>query len=83
MADTIHPLVLDLVEWVAKEPRSYGDVIEAWRTSCPRLAVWEEAVDQGYVARGCLHGREAVVSVTTLGRSFLHQNGRPGRTREL
>jgi hypothetical protein len=78
MADTIQPLMLDLVEWVAKEPRLYCDVLDAWRTSCPRLAVWEEAVDQGYVARGYLDGREAVVSVTTLGRSFLRQNGRPG-----
>jgi hypothetical protein len=43
----IDALVLDLVEWVAKEPRPYADVMEAWRTSCPRLAVWEEAVDRG------------------------------------
>ena len=37
MADTLDPLVLDLVEWVAKEPRLYSQVIEVWRTSCPRL----------------------------------------------
>ena len=78
MADTIQPLMLDLVEWVAKEPRLYRDVLAVWRTSCPRLAVWEEAVDRGYVARVSMNNREAVVSVTTLGRSFLRQNGRPG-----
>jgi hypothetical protein len=33
MADTLDPLVLDLVEWVAKEPRLYSQVIEVWRTS--------------------------------------------------
>mgnify|MGYP002382501856 CR=1 FL=1 len=27
----------DLVEWIAKEPRPYADVMDAWRTSCPRL----------------------------------------------
>lgn len=78
MADTTHPLVLDLVEWIAKEPRLYSDVLEAWRTSCPRLAVWEEAVDQGYVARDPFDGRRAMVRVTSSGRTFLERNGRPG-----
>ena len=44
------PLILDLVAWVARQPRPYGEVIEAWRTSCPRLTVWEDAVDRGLVA---------------------------------
>ena len=44
-------LVLDLVEWIAREPRPYAEVIETWRTSCPRLTIWEDAVDRGYVAR--------------------------------
>jgi hypothetical protein len=25
--------------------------MEVWRTSCPRLTVWEEAVDRGLVVR--------------------------------
>jgi hypothetical protein len=37
------PLVLDLVEWIAKEPRDYAEVMEVWRTSCPKLAIWEDA----------------------------------------
>ncbi|MBY0332680.1 MAG: hypothetical protein K2X49_18650 [Acetobacteraceae bacterium] len=44
------PLILDLVAWVAKEPRPYGEVIEAWRTSCPRLTVWEDAVERGLIS---------------------------------
>jgi hypothetical protein len=39
MSDTIEPLLFDLVAWVAKEPHKYLDVMEAWRTSCPRLPV--------------------------------------------
>ncbi len=35
MTDTLDPLVRDLVEWVAKKPRTYAEVIEVWRTSCP------------------------------------------------
>jgi hypothetical protein len=44
------PLVLDLVEWVAAAPRTYAEVLEAWRTSCPRLTVWEDAMERGLVA---------------------------------
>jgi hypothetical protein len=50
MTDTLAPLVRDLVTWVAAGPRPYAEVIEAWRTSCPRLTVWEDAVEGGFVA---------------------------------
>lgn len=50
--DPMHePLVLDLVAWIAVEPRPYAEVMDGWRTSCPRLPVWETAVDRGLVAR--------------------------------
>jgi len=49
MAAEHEPLILDLVEWVARKPRRYAEVMEAWRTSCPRLPVWEDAVDDGLV----------------------------------
>jgi len=45
MADSADPLVLDLVEWIARKPRPYAEVIAIWRTSCPRLTIWEDAVD--------------------------------------
>ncbi len=77
MTDALDPLVLDLVEWVEKEPRSYAQVIEAWRTSCPRLTVWEDAIDRGFVSRETTAGREAMVYATALGRDFLKANGRP------
>ena len=51
MADGLDPPILDLVEWVAREPRAYTELIDAWRTSCPRLTVWEDAVDRGLVSR--------------------------------
>jgi hypothetical protein len=44
-------LVLDLLSWLRAGPRPYHEVMEAWRTSCPRLPVWEDAVDQGLVQR--------------------------------
>jgi hypothetical protein len=62
----IEPLIFDLVEWIAKAPRTHADVMNAWRTSCPRLTVWEDAVDRGLVAR-----KDAGVVVTARGRKFL------------
>jgi len=64
-------LVLDLLEWLDVAPRSYADVMEAWRTSCPRLPVWEDALDLGLVQRRVRDGREAVVEVTPAGIEWL------------
>lgn len=64
-------LVLDLLEWVAKEPRTYRQTMDAWRTSCPRLAVWEEAVDRGLLVRDRDFGQQAMVKVTSAGARFL------------
>jgi hypothetical protein len=82
MADTTDPLVLDLVEWIAKAPRLYAEVIESWRTSCPRLTIWEDAVDRGYVARQPVAGGVRV-TITEDGEKFLRDNGRssPAPTR--
>ena len=66
-------LVFDLVEWIAKEPRSYAQTMEAWRTSCPRLPVWEEAVDRGLVARETKRDGNNGVTVTKPGLRFLKQ----------
>jgi hypothetical protein len=76
MAETSDALVLDLVEWVAREPRLYADVIETWRTSCPRLAIWEDAVDCGYVARQPVEGVGVRVTITEGGERFLREHGR-------
>jgi len=71
----IDPLVLDLVEWVAREPRSYAEVLDAWRTSCPRLTVWEEACDRGLVTRKAVEG-QSIVEVTASGARFLREHRR-------
>lgn len=76
MDAVLDPLVLDLVEWIATQPRPYSDVIERWRTSCPRLTVWEDALDRGLVKRTTMDGRGLVVIVTPSGREFLRQNNR-------
>ena len=43
---------LELLTWVTTRPRSYDDVVEAWRSNCPRHAVWDDAVTAGLVTAG-------------------------------
>lgn len=71
MSSTLDPLVRDLVMWVAAEPKPYAEVIEIWRTSCPRLTVWEDAVDRGYVERRVLDGNGIHVVATAAGLQFI------------
>ena len=77
MTDTVDALVLDLLEWIAPRPRPYAEVIETWRTSCPRLPVWEEACDHGLVARRSSASGTAIVVVTDAGQRFLRTHHRP------
>ena len=70
MSATIRPLMLDLVAFVADRPRPYAEVLDAWRTNCPRLTVWEDAVERGLVAQRRSDGR-MVVALTDAGRDFL------------
>jgi hypothetical protein len=65
------PLVLDLLEWIRSRPRSYAEVMDVWRTSCPRLPVWEDAVDQGLVERDIRTGQPDQVVLTAAGADFL------------
>lgn len=76
MSEIADPLVLDFVEWVAREPRAYAEVIATWKTSCPRLTIWEDAADRGYVAREMVAGLGLVIAVTEGGEKFLRANGR-------
>lgn len=75
-ADGIDPLLLDLLEWVARESHTYTELMEAWRSSCPRLTVWEDAVDRGLVTRRLTRGEGARIELTPLGRVALMQSGR-------
>jgi hypothetical protein len=71
MADAVvDTLILDLLEWLATRERTYEDVMEAWRTSCPKLPVWEDANDRGLVTREEINGRW-IVGVSASGRAFL------------
>lgn len=73
MSEVPRPLILDLVADVAGRPRPYAEVMEAWRTSCPRLTVWEDAVDAGLVVV-----RDGMVGASPAGLSALRSRRGPG-----
>ena len=71
---TMSALIMELLAWVAAQPRTYGETMEAWRTSCPRTPVWEDATSDGLVevVRGDRPGLEAsTVKLTPLGAGVL------------
>jgi hypothetical protein len=71
MADPTKALTLQLLEWIVDHPNRYDQVHEAWRTTCPRLSIWEDACIEGLI--DCDPGSR-VVSVSAKGRALL--NGR-------
>jgi D-3-phosphoglycerate dehydrogenase len=58
----VEALILDLLEWLVAGERTYQDVMEAWRTSCPKLPVWEEANERELIAAKSVNGRKLIVA---------------------
>jgi D-3-phosphoglycerate dehydrogenase len=67
---TVEPLILDLLEWIGAG-RPYTEVMDAWRTSCPRLPVWEEACELGFIEQRRESDRGTIVSVSAQGVKHL------------
>jgi hypothetical protein len=74
MFDPMESLIADLLEWIGPHPRPYPEVIQVWRTSCPRLPVWEEANSRGFITHTYQAGIGGFVSVSALGHTFLAKN---------
>jgi hypothetical protein len=68
----LESLILDLLEWLAIRERNYDEVMSAWRTSCPRLPVWEDANDRGLIAVDHVNAG-SVVRITPAGIALLEQ----------
>jgi hypothetical protein len=64
-------IMIQFLSWVADRPRSYAQTMEAWRTTCPRLSVWEDAVIEGLVR---IEGELRSVILTSRGRAVLRES---------
>jgi hypothetical protein len=72
MHDNVENLILDLLEWAGRTERTYQDTMDAWRTSCPRLPVWEEANDRGLLELASANGY-SMVRLTAAGFALLKE----------
>ena len=73
VVDTVvERLILDLLEWLTQRDRTYEEVMSAWRTSCPKLPVWEDANDRGLVKTEERNGL-SIVNVTSAGLALLNR----------
>jgi hypothetical protein len=72
MSDTVENLILDLLEWVGRKERTYQETMDAWRTSCPGLPVWEDANDRGLVGTAPADGY-SLVRLTPAGIALLKE----------
>jgi hypothetical protein len=72
MPDPVHALTLQFLAWVAEAPRSYAQAMDAWRSTCPRLSIWEDAILDGLVAfEGGATRNQSRVALTPKGRALL------------
>ena len=72
MTDSVENLILDLLEWVGRKERTYPETMDAWRTSCPRFPIWEDATDRGLVETASANGH-SLVRVTPAGLALLKE----------
>lgn len=42
-------LMLQMLAWIAAQPRTYEQAMDAWRSSCPRHPVWDDALSHGLI----------------------------------
>jgi hypothetical protein len=72
MAESTDLLMREFLSWVASRPRTFAEAQEAWRSTCPRHTVWEDALLGGLIqveGAGPLH--ESAVTLTPRGRVVL------------
>jgi D-3-phosphoglycerate dehydrogenase len=73
-------IMIQFLQWIADRPRSREDVMDAWRSSCPRFPVWEDARADGLI-RQCGGDRgEHRVELTERGRAALRRAAIPSRS---
>ena len=66
-------IMIQFLQWVADRPRSREDVMDAWRSSCPRFPVWEDARADGLIRQRGGDRGEHRVELTERGRAALRR----------
>ena len=75
MSDSSSLIMVQFLTWVADRPRTYRQAMDAWRTTCPRLSVWEDAILDELIRFG--NDKDRAVSLTARGRAALEKAKTP------
>jgi hypothetical protein len=65
-------LMREFLSWLSSRRRTYAEAMEAWRSTCPRHTIWEDALVSGLIqvgSGGPLQQRE--VTLTPRGKAVL------------
>ena len=71
MSNATAALTLQLLEWLDDHPRQYAEVMDVWRTNCPRMSIWEDACEAGLID---YEPGSRVVSVSAKGHALLRES---------
>jgi hypothetical protein len=69
MASEAKLLTVQFLEWLAARPRRYGEVREAWSSTCPLNCAWEDAIADDLVR----HCPDGLIVLTERGRARLDE----------
>lgn len=78
MPEPTNSLTFQLLEWISRKPRTYEEVLDAWRTTCPRLSIWEDACIDGLIDYDPDGNR--IVNVSTKGKALLQSQPQAPRS---
>jgi hypothetical protein len=76
MPEQTRALTLQLLEWISSRPRTYAEVLDAWRTTCPQLSIWEDACIDGLI--DCDEKAGRIVILSPKGQAILQAHKRVG-----
>jgi hypothetical protein len=72
MLEPLSSSMREFLSWVSSRPRTYAEAMEAWRSSCPRLTVWEDALVEGLIkVESDAPLQKSAVTLTPRGRAIL------------
>jgi hypothetical protein len=75
MSDRPSLIMVQFLAWVADRPRNYAQCMDAWRSTCPRLSVWEDAIIEDLVRTE--NDANRTVGLTRRGRAMLERANAP------
>jgi len=64
----------EFLSWVARQPRTYAEAMDAWASHCPRFMLWEDALAAGLIDVDGRRGGpidQAGVTLTSRGQAAL------------